>query len=198
MIIEMRFLNDDHECVAQIMGPGESANEIDAFAAAFKVAAHLALRVEEPYYVPDNDDIQITKTGEDIRPQVHLGEPCQIEDDLHWDEHHEARMDVIGQNGGDGLHYNDPKYQQEIQQYRNSKHTDDCLADDMSAHVIGEIKLAGSYRTPGYMGPRPMAHFRPDLTSEEIAMLEGRAEMHLRETRSHEWMEGDDAEVVGT
>lgn len=60
---------------------------------------------DEPYFVPDNDDIQITKTGEDIRPQVNLGEPVQIEDDLHWDEHHEARIDVIGQNGNTGLHY---------------------------------------------------------------------------------------------
>lgn len=49
-------------------------------------------------YVPV-EDIDITMTGQDIRPQVNFGEPCQIEDDLHWDEHHEARMDVIGQNG---------------------------------------------------------------------------------------------------
>lgn len=45
---------------------------------------------DEPCCAPDS---------EDIRPQGNLGEPVQIEDDLHWDEHHEARMDVIGQNG---------------------------------------------------------------------------------------------------
>jgi hypothetical protein len=41
---------------------------------------------DEPYFVPDNDDIQITKTGEDIRPQVNLGELVPIEDDLHYEE----------------------------------------------------------------------------------------------------------------
>lgn len=51
---------------------------------------------EEPCCAPDSDE---------IKPQVNLGEPVQIDDELHWDEHHEARMDQIGQNGGDGAHY---------------------------------------------------------------------------------------------
>lgn len=80
------------------------APELKKLDRAVKVAM-IILVEEEPFYVPDSDDITITKTGEDIRPQVNLGEPCQIEDDLHWDEHHEARMDVIGQNGGTGEHY---------------------------------------------------------------------------------------------
>lgn len=33
----------------------------------------------------------------------------KIETELHWDEHHERRIDLIGQNGGDGLHYQ-PKF----------------------------------------------------------------------------------------
>lgn len=71
---------------------------------------------DEPYYVPDNDDISITKTGEDIRPGVNLGEPVQIEDDLHfdkiagralWSEDDEERARVVWQNGNSGLHYED-------------------------------------------------------------------------------------------
>lgn len=77
---------------------------------------------EEPYFVPDNDDITITKTGEDIRPAVNLGEPVQIEDDLRFGESMEA---LDGRREPDAAH------------------------------------------------------------------------MNLRETRSHEWMEGDDDEVVG-
>lgn len=92
------------------------------------------------------DQIVSESGGGKVRMVVEVKRPAlQVEDDLHWNEHHEARMDRIGQNGGDGLHYNDPEYQKEIQRYRNSKPT----------------------------------------------------EMHLRETRSHDWMEGDDAEVVG-
>lgn len=124
--------------------------------------------LKEPFYAPDNDDITITKVGEDIRPQVNFGEAVQIVDDLRFGDIVERDQLNVQFDGADEM--------------MGQKSVDDCLAQDMSAHVIGEIKLAGSYRTPGYMGPRPMAHFRPDLTSEEIAMLEGR---------------GDDAEVVG-
>lgn len=49
---------------------------------------------DEPCYTPDSDD---------IKPQGNLGDP--VEDDLHWNEHHEARMDRIGQNGPDGFVY---------------------------------------------------------------------------------------------
>lgn len=115
---------------------------------------------EEPYYTPDSDDIQITMTGEDIRPKVDLGEPVQIVDDLrfgdvverdqkeNWTEADEERAGVIATNGNDGLHYEDPLF-----------------------------KVA-------------METLKPFAEA-------GRAEMKLRETKAHEWMEGDDDEVVG-
>lgn len=45
---------------------------------------------DEPYFVPNPDDIKITQVGESIRPSVNLGEPCQVEDDLRFGEHMEA------------------------------------------------------------------------------------------------------------
>lgn len=42
----------------------------------------------------------------------------------------------------------------------------------MRLRSLSEHQLAGSYRESEYMGPRPPELYRPDLTSEEIAMLE--------------------------
>lgn len=79
--------------------------------------AMIILVEEEPFYVPDSDDIQITKTGEDIRPGVNFGEAVQVVDDLrfgdivereqkeNWSEADEQRMDIIGSNGNDGEVY---------------------------------------------------------------------------------------------
>lgn len=42
-----------------------------------------------PHYSTDAETIRVLRT----------------DDDLRWGDKHEARMDVIGQNGGDGAHY---------------------------------------------------------------------------------------------
>lgn len=90
MIIEMRLLDDDHNCIAQIMGPGETESDISAFAEVFKVASRLALKregQEEDYLAMLPAGTEITMVGENIRPPVDLGEPVQLEEDLHYDEH---------------------------------------------------------------------------------------------------------------
>ena len=96
-------MDDDHNCISQIMGPGETESDISAFAEVFKAASRLALRCEDRPI--GHEDTQITMIGENIRAAVDLGEPVHLDDDLRWNEHHEARMDRIGQNGNDGLHY---------------------------------------------------------------------------------------------
>lgn len=126
MIIEMRFLYDDHSVAAQVMGPGE-IEDIEDFAKLFERACKRVPVAEEVYIPPPlppftvrvNDGTGLGEPfyvpgTEDVKPVVDLGEPVQVEDDLRfneveardeWTEEHEERAGIIATNGNDGDHY---------------------------------------------------------------------------------------------